>query len=74
MPFVLVFGFLLLLDWSVLPFACLLMSLYSHVLYAGSSCLLSLLPCAGVSLLLHCRFCFCAGSLPACPLVLFTFL
>jgi hypothetical protein len=70
----LVFGFLLLLDRSILPFVGLLMSSCNHVLYAGSSCLLSLLPCVGVRLLLRCRFYFCVGSLPTCPLVLFTFL
>jgi len=68
--FVLVFGFLLLLNRLVLPFAGLLLSLCSHILYGSSSFLLSLLPCDGVNLLLCCWFCFCAGSLPACPLVL----
>ena len=57
LPFVMVLVFLLLLVRLVLPFTGLFLSLCGPVLYVGSSCLLSLLPCVGVSLLLCCWFC-----------------
>jgi len=70
LPFVMVLVFLLLLVRLVLPFTGLFLSLCGPVLYVGSSCLLSLLPCVGVSLLLCCWFCLLC-RVPACLLLAF---
>jgi len=67
--FVMILVFLLLLVRHILPFAGLLLSSRGPVLFVGSSCLLSLLPCDVVDLLLCCWLCHLCRSLPACLLL-----